>query len=132
MHMTKTVIFIDDDQDDLDIITDVIHEIGESILPVVFKDPEKASHAIITERNVSPQHIFIDNNMPRITGEKLLAEIRNIRALDHVTVTMLCTSISSKEASRYRSSGANFTFEKPMAIHCYHKMFKTVLALNKV
>jgi CheY-like chemotaxis protein len=92
----------------------------------VFKDPEKALQAIINERTVLPNHIFIDHDMPRVSGDKILAQIRSIPEFDKVKVTMLCTSISPKDAAKYKSNGANFTFEKPYACQSYHDIFKGI------
>ncbi|HKZ37641.1 MAG TPA: response regulator [Chryseolinea sp.] len=126
--MAKTIILIDDDQDDLDIITEAINHVDKSIVPVVFKDPEKALQAIINERTVLPNHIFIDNDMPRVTGDKILIQIRSIPEFDKVKVTMLCTSISPKDAAKYKRNGANFTFEKPYAYQSYHDIFKGIFS----
>jgi CheY-like chemotaxis protein len=124
--MVKTIILIDDDQDDLDIITEAINDVDKSIVPVVFKDSEKALQAIINGSTVLPHHIIIDHDMPRVTGDKILLQIRSIPEFDKVTVTMLCTSISPKDAATYKRNGANFTFEKPYEYQSYHAIFKGV------
>jgi CheY-like chemotaxis protein len=124
--MAKTIILIDDDQDDLDIITEAINEVDKSIVPVVFRDPEKALQAIINERTALPHHIFIDHEMPRVKGDKILVLIRSIPEFDKVIITMLCTSISPKDAAAYKRNGANFTFEKPYEYQSYYAIFKGV------
>jgi CheY-like chemotaxis protein len=124
--MTKTVVLIDDDQDDLDIMKEAIREFDESISLVSFQNPVEALRVITKELILLPDFIFIDINMPMVTGDKILRELRSIRKFDNVAIAILSTSMSASDAEKYRSRGANFTFQKPNAYQSYHEILTSI------
>ena len=63
--MAKTVLIIDDDQDDLDIMKQAIQSIDPDLFCLSFIYPEEALKIILgDEFVVTPDYIFIDINMP--------------------------------------------------------------------
>lgn len=125
--MSKTVILIDDDQDDLDLMKETIRKIDESIFCISFIYPEEALRVVNRELVIVPNFIFIDINMRGLTGDKLLKEFRKNKALDNAVITMFSTSMPSTVAQALKDSGADFTFQKPSRVTEYPKVIAPIL-----
>jgi CheY-like chemotaxis protein len=69
------IIIIDDDQDDIDLLTSAIKELGYKNEILAFLDPEEAYFFLIDNRNVVPFIIICDYNLPKMTGVQLKAKI---------------------------------------------------------
>ena len=125
--MAKTIILIDDDQDDLDIMKDAIREIDKSILSICFLNPEAALEAIENELIVLPDFVFVDINMSPFTGDKCLKELRKNPELQDTKIVMFSTSIPKTVAQALIESGANFAFEKPSQFEAFRNIISQVL-----
>ena len=126
--MAKTVIVIDDDQDDLDIMKQALKNLDDSLLCLSFIYPEEALRVLLSnELVVLPDYIFIDINMPRITGDKCLKMIRSKKELDRIVVTLYSTSMPDAVAEVLKSSGADFVFEKPVRLKAYSDILRNII-----
>jgi CheY-like chemotaxis protein len=126
--MTRTVIIIDDDQDDLEIMKQAIRNVDPDIFCLSFIYPEEALKIILsTEYVVAPDHIFIDINMPGLTGDKCLKVIRESRKHDHIPITLYSTSMPDTVAEALRSTGADHVFEKPVRLKTYKEILSGIL-----
>lgn len=128
--MPLTVVLIDDDQDDLDVMKEVIDELDKSIILFSFKNPDEAIRAISNNVIISPNFIFIDINMPYITGDKVLKEFRRNPNLDSVKIVMFSTSMPPHDSQKYRQWGANFAFEKPVMLRSYQSILKNIFSIE--
>ncbi|MEO7694747.1 MAG: response regulator, partial [Chryseolinea sp.] len=121
-------ILIDDDADDLEILKDIISMIDESIVCLSFIYPEQAIIAI-SNGIIAPDFLFIDINMPKMNGDKVLKHIRKDHGFDHTVITMFSTSMPENVAKALAESGANFTYQKPARFEDYNKILTTVLGV---
>jgi CheY-like chemotaxis protein len=126
--VAKTVILIDDDQDDLDLMRETIKEMDRSILCISFIYPEEALRVVTDELIFAPNYIFIDINMPVITGDKLLREFRKVLSLNSSVITMFSTSMPQPVSQALIDSGASYTFEKPNNISDLRKILTRVFS----
>jgi CheY-like chemotaxis protein len=125
--MPKTVILIDDDQDDLDIVKETIQTIDDTIHCICFVHPDEALRMITNTPSVIPDYIFSDVNMPKIGGVELLSEIRKTSALNHTVIAMLSTSMPDSQSLRLKLAGADFAIEKPIKMQDYRATIETIL-----
>ena len=123
----KTVILIDDDQDDLDVMKDAVSQVDSTILCHTFVYAEEALRLLTNELSTIPDYIFIDINMPRITGDVCLQKIRSIKELEYVPITIYSTSLSENKAANLLALGATFTFEKPYSLSGYVRLLEQIL-----
>lgn len=127
--MSKTVIIIDDDQDDLDIMKQAILGVDSSFLCLSFIYPEEALRVLLSkELVVLPDYIFIDINMPGITGDKCLAALRTRVEFKDIAIALYSTSMPESVAEALRASGADFVFEKPVRLKAYSEILSGILS----
>lgn len=130
--MGKTVLLIDDDQDDLDIMKQALEALDNSLLCLSFVYPDEALRILQTnELVVQPDYIFIDINMPGITGDKCLKILRSDRQFDHIVITLYSTSMPGPVAETLQAAGANFVFEKPVRMKEYVTILKNIIKDGK-
>ena len=130
--MQKMVILIDDDQDDLDIMKQAIKNIDPSLFCLSFAYPEEALRLILSkEFVVTPDFIFIDINMPGLSGAKCLKAIRASKGVENVIITLYSTSMPDTVAEALKASGANHVFEKPVKIKSYTEILSKILLRSK-
>lgn len=126
------IVIIDDDQDDIELLTQAITEftqdLSEAVRCLPFTSAEEALLSLASPESAIPDHVFLDINMPRMNGLEALQEIRRVKRLDGTPVTMLSTTIHTDMKTRLKTLGANFTFRKPRKFATYEKILLTVFS----
>ena len=129
--MAKTAILIDDDRDDLEFLQEAIKEVDKSLVCIPYVYCDEAIRDIATESKFIPNYIFIDINMPKISGDECLRLLRKNPNFDKVTITMFSTSMPNNVSQVLKTSGADFTFEKPHRLEAYHTILKRIFASSQ-
>jgi CheY-like chemotaxis protein len=124
--MHKTVIIIDDDQDDLEIMTEAIRQADPGIRPECFVHSQEAVQMLLARRPV-PDFVFIDINMPVLPGDKCLQMFRESEDFNHTSITIYSTSLPHRVAKNLRVLGANHVFEKPVRMAEYIAILEQIL-----
>jgi CheY-like chemotaxis protein len=120
--MAKTVILIDDDQDDLDIIKETLNSIDPSLHCISFIYPIEAIRVISTELIMIPDYIITDINMPGMTGDQCVRELRGRKEFGSTIITVLSTAMHKTVSEALKDLGANYTFQKPNSIEAYKEL----------
>jgi CheY-like chemotaxis protein len=121
-----TIIVIDDDLDDLDIMSDVISTVEPSAHCITFKDPQAAVTELVSSHDLNPQYIFIDYNMPTMRGDECLEKLRKVERLSDTIIVMISTSMPSLATSGFYEAGANYAVEKPNRLANYYTLLKSI------
>lgn len=130
--MQKTVILIDDDPEDVDIMKEAIEAVDSSLLCLSFLYPEEALRVLLSrELDVLPDYVFIDINMPGITGDKCLKALRKEKEFDDIVITLYSTSMPDPVAEALKVAGADFVFEKPVRIKGYVEILDYIIGLKR-
>lgn len=124
--VSKTVVLIDDDPDDVDIMQEALLRLDNSVVYIPFMDPCEALQAVTHELVLLPNYIFIDINMPGLTGDKCLTEFRKHAHLNDVVITMFSTSMPHQVAESLKKDGANFAFQKPSRFEEYEAILTEI------
>lgn len=126
--MPLSVAVIDDDQDDLEIMEQVIADLDHDIKCLTFMYPQEAVDKLAKAANRQlPNYIFIDINMPGLSGDKCLQIFRSDSAFDDVQIIMYSTSMPGPTAQQLRAAGADFVFEKPVRIRDYSEILSNIV-----
>jgi CheY-like chemotaxis protein len=110
--MRKTCLLVDDDEDDKEIFLLALAEANPSIECFIASDGLEAL-SILKEGSFIPDYIFLDLNMPLMSGKECLAEIRKLPHLVHVPVIIFSTSSSQKDIRDTQALGASSFITKP-------------------
>jgi len=124
--MTKTVILIDDDSDDLDIMKEAISQVDSNLTCISFIYPQEAIRLLSKELILLPDYIFIDINMPMITGPECLKALRNLQEFRQIPIIMYSTTMTSKVSGDLLLGGASYTFQKPYSVNDYLRILESI------
>lgn len=125
--MKTHILLIDDDKDELEILTAALHRV-----PLAFDCMwvQSAEHAIQLLNNYSPDYIFIDYNMPKTDGLTCLAEIKKIKKVQNIPVILYSTCIDEVSSKKALSLGAITCLEKPTGMNALVKRLKEIIRPN--
>jgi CheY-like chemotaxis protein len=129
--MAKTAVLIDDDQDDLEILKERIAAVDPALLCISFVYPQEAIRVISGELIVTPDYVFTDINMPGMTGDQCVKELRKLKDFDKTVITVFSTSMKDDVARSLKDMGANHTFQKPYKMSDYHDILCGILQPNR-
>ncbi len=128
-----TVLLVDDNPDDCEMVREAWGEvpIGEN-LRVVYDGSELLDYlyrrgAYSTREDAPrPSVILLDLNMPYMTGEEVLAEIKKDPALSCIPIVVFTTSTAPKDIYQTASLGVNGYMQKPNSYAGYLQMLANV------
>ena len=127
--MVKTAVLIDDDREDLDFLEEAIKQIDHSIKCISYLFSDDAVHRIKTVSSPVPDFIFIDMDMPRMSGSDCLKELRRDPKLKDALITMLSSSMPPPVSKMLKDNGADFTFQKPNRLDDYLPFLERILLM---
>lgn len=110
--MKHSVVFIDDDEDDLEMLEESVASIFPSVECLRFSSPVSAV-SYLSSPAVHPLCIFVDINMPIMCGDEVLQKIKVYDHLNKSTVVILSTCITPDARKVLLAHGANYTIVKP-------------------
>ena len=123
-RVQRVVLLVDDDEDEHEIFLSALDIAGEEC---TFLSAISSDDALNILRNVVPDVIFLDINMPRVNGIRCLEEIRKINKLATVPVYIYSTGINSKEGQKAILLGARDYITKPNSINELGSVLKEIL-----
>jgi CheY-like chemotaxis protein len=103
-------LIIDDDEDDRDFFDIALGDCGH---PYEFTSASSGTHALqLLPHMVSPDYIFLDLNMPLISGKECLEQLRQMETLKHIPVIIYSTSSYYKDIEETKALGATYFLTK--------------------
>lgn len=103
---------IDDDADDREIFAMALKKANAGYVCTMAKNGKEAIE-VLHNCDKIPGHIFIDLNMPLVSGRECVAAIKNISRLKNVPVIVYTTSSHEKDVEDIKNSGATHYLVKP-------------------
>lgn len=122
---------IDDDIDDQEIFSLALEEVDEVIQCVFADDGVKALERLNNDYSFLPNYIFIDINMPRMSGIECLEKIRKLPHLKHIPLFMFSTSAEAHLIAKAKELGASDFIVKPPSIVLLSKLLTQLFNLNE-
>lgn len=96
MNKTGPIIFIEDDLDDQEILTEVFNELNYKNEIIFFGDGEQAL-AYLIETEIEPFIIFSDINMPKLSGMELRLKVHQNEDLRLKSIPYLFFSTQAEQ-----------------------------------
>ena len=109
----KSVLFIDDDEDDKLVFGHALKAIDTSIQYLTASDGLEALKILNEDLVILPDLIFMDLNMPKMDGFTCLDKIKKSKELKEIPVLILSTSTNPRDMEKARSLGATNFITKP-------------------
>lgn len=109
----KRVVLVDDDRDDAELFQEALEEIDNNLHFQHFENAQAALAEWTTATAVLPDVIFLDLNLPQVSGWEILQHLRKINHMASIPVVMYTTSSQKHEEVIARDLGANFFITKP-------------------
>lgn len=125
--MLKTAVLIDDDQDDLDMLKETLETLDSSIRCICFTSPVEALQVLFNGLITTPHFIFTDINMPGMTGDMVVEELRNKQEYDQTVITVSSTRMFDDISKKLKKLGANYTFRKQYSMSILQQTVEGIL-----
>lgn len=120
-------LLIDDDPDDREIFVMALENAAESYKCIETTNGRHALEAINSDESLIPDFVFIDLNMPYMSGKECLQRIKNIPRLKNVPAIMYTTSSYEKDVEETENLGASHFLVKPSGMNTLIKILQEIL-----
>lgn len=108
----KRCLLVDDDLDDREIFIDVLQDIDKEIICHTATNGLEAL-SFLEKASPLPDFIFLDLNMPVMSGIQFLTEIKRHNKFDAIKIIIYTTSSYEKDIKETQELGANHFLTKP-------------------
>ena len=105
MCMTKSIMFIDDDQDDVEIFSDALRNLDPGVEITVAENGLKALDLL---NNKLPGLIVLDLNMPFLDGKQTFEKIKANPKLGDVPIIIFTSSVNPADRMMFDTLGISF------------------------
>lgn len=122
------VLLTDDDEDDRLIFKEILNEMEKDIIVNMVNDGKQLLDYLSIENRPLPHIIFLDLNMPNMSGLECLEKIRSHEKYSDISIAIYSTSTSKKDIDDTFYHGANIYITKPGAYSELKKVLKKSLS----
>ena len=110
--LKQNILLIDDDEDDHEIFVTATREISQDIQCSSLFDASEALSKL-KNKQINPDLIFLDLNMPVMTGQQFLSAIKSDDELKGIPVIIFSTSSERRTIEQVKKLGAYDFITKP-------------------
>lgn len=121
----KTIVYVDDDEDDRDIFREVMRDVNPNLKLVLAKDGQDALTKL---QDLNPICLFIDMNMPKMNGLQLLAILKQDPVLAEIPAFILTTALTPNQTHEIKSLGARDYLIKPSSFEEFKNLLRSSLS----
>ena len=114
MPLNTTVLYVEDNFENRVLIRRILQAEGYIVL-----EAESASEAIATVRELKPDIILMDINMPDMDGYTLTSKIKSIPHLKSVPVVALTANVMKGDRERSFQAGCDGYIQKPVDVDSF-------------
>lgn len=122
-----TIFYTDDDQEDLEFFKEIIDAIDADVSVVTQSNGSELLHAL-DNPPPHPYLVFLDINMPGMTGYEVLKQVR--QSHQNLPVVMFSTSGDQDSISKSRELGASYYVPKSGIFEQLKKSIEHALSIN--
>lgn len=123
------VLLADDDEDDRMFFSDAIGSLKMETLVSVVNDGAELLEYLENAAEL-PHILFLDLNMPRLTGLDCLRLVRQNPRFKNLTIAIYSTSGSEEDIENTFVGGANIYIKKPHDFNTLKKVLSDVINMN--
>ena len=130
MKRSYTILYVDDDIDDLLLISEAFEKYTDHLTVVHASNGAEGLKALEKMGEKLPCLLIIDINMPVKNGKEVLAEIKSDEELSKIPTVMLSTSENTKDVEDAFNGGASLYVRKPYSFRNFILMLKKIFSLK--
>ena len=123
------IYLVDDDEDDRLFFSDAFAETDYSPEIVTYDSGLKMLERL-EEETILPEIIFVDLNMPHISGLECLKRLKGNKKFENISVAIYSTSDADKDVGSSYKQGANLYIKKQSSFQDIVKTMNIVLTMN--
>ena len=120
------ILIIDDDTDDVEILSDAFSKSGVESVHYVHSAMEAFIYLERLKGEDLPKLIVTDMYLPGITGAEFLTDLKKMQPYKHIHVIVLSTIKSIVEIERYKQMGAVDYVQKPSSYEEYLQVAQSI------
>jgi CheY-like chemotaxis protein len=133
MKPMHAILLVEDNPADIKITERALRESDLAVDLIVLRDGQEALDYLLRRGTYaddpdwrSPDLILLDLNLPRVSGQEVLARIRAQHELNTVPVIVLTTSHRDEDVQAVYAAGANTYIEKPQDFARFVQVLQTI------
>ena len=123
--MIKKFFLVDDDKDDTELFANALKDIDSSIEFNYAFSCNELTHGLL-QNKFNPQIIFLDINMPEMTGWQCLEMLKKGDKTKNIPVIMYSTSPAVLEGKKAVRQGAIGFYQKPSSFQWLKEFLESV------
>jgi CheY-like chemotaxis protein len=123
----KHVLLIDDDRDDAELFKEALSEVNPGIAFEYYDDSKTGLCTLLEKRTDLPDVIFLDINMPIVSGWECLSQFKKTEHLKQIRVIMFTTSSQDRERDIAKQLGADGFITKPSEYKALKELLSSVV-----
>lgn len=123
--MAKKILLIDDDSDDRELFFETLASIDPVSVCHPLPDGEEALSKLASNEIEKPDMIFLDINLPVMSGWQILTELKKTESYQQIPVIIYSTSSNPRDREIAKQLGALCFITKPSN----HRMLKAILEI---
>lgn len=121
----RNVLLVDDDVDDQEIFLMALETVATAVTCSIAGSGHEALKKL-TEQQVQPDVIFMDLNMPLMSGEQVLIELKQHHHLQQIPVIIFSTSANPVTIQQTKNLGAHDFITKPNTFNELTSLLETI------
>jgi CheY-like chemotaxis protein len=125
----QNILIIDEDEDDREIFLEAVKEVSSTVECMAFDSGIEALKQLRLH-NISPDVIFLDLNMPVMSDQQFLMELKNDPDLQSIPVITFSTSSRPSTIQEMKELGATDFITKPSGFRDLVHILMPVLKKN--
>lgn len=123
------VFYADDDPEDRELFVDAIKEIDPGIRVVLARDGREIIN-MVQNGSIIPDYIFLDINMPGLSGKECLRKLKQLEQLHAVPIVMYTTTSNKEEFKNLFLLGATDCVIKSASFQAIKDELRSILGSN--
>jgi CheY-like chemotaxis protein len=127
MLQNQLLFLVDDDMDDQEIFKSALAKVDEDLALLTATNGYDALQ-VLSSATKLPDYIFVDLNMPRMSGLQFLKEIKNNNTLKNIPVIIYTTSSNPNDITKTRELGADDFITKPSRFSDLCRLLQSLLS----
>lgn len=129
-HDYISITLADDDEDDRLFFTDAFEELKINTVVNTVKNGRELLDFLNLPETILPNIVFLDLNMPILSGVDCLKEIKQNDKLKDIAIAIYSTSSSEQDIENTFILGANIYIKKPNNFNDLKKILSEVVIIN--